>query len=60
MVRGKQHMDAGQVIEKAALAKPSPQEVLCMQKIFPRLDYLMCETLLMQTEDQLKAYLDSP
>ena len=50
-------MDADQI---ARIPKPSPQEVLCMQKIFPLLDYLMCETLLMQTEDQLKAYLDSP
>ena len=39
--------------------KPSAEEVLQLQKQFTRLDYLMCETLLMQSEEQLEQYLDA-
>lgn len=39
--------------------KPGAEEVLRLQKQFPRLDYLMCETLLMQTEEELQQYLDA-
>ena len=49
-------MDADQA---SKIARPSPQEVLSLQKSYPRLDYLMCETLLMQSEDDLKRYLDA-
>ena len=40
--------------------KPTPQEVCRLQEMFPRLDYLMCETLLMQTEEELEKYLNAP
>ena len=39
--------------------KPCAEKVLRLQKLFPRLDYLMCETLLMQTEEELQQYLDA-
>jgi len=38
--------------------KPTPQEVLQFQALFPRLDYLMCETILMQTEEDLMPYVN--
>ena len=51
-------MDADQKpVPTKTTPKPSPQEVLCLQALFPRLDYLMCETLLMQSEDDLEKYL---
>ena len=40
--------------------KPSAEEVLQLQKQFTRLDYLMCETLLMQSEEELQQFLDRP
>ena len=38
--------------------KPCTEEVLQLQKLFPRLDYLMCETLLAYTEEELQQFLD--
>ena len=39
--------------------KPSTEEVLRLQNLFPRLDYLMCETLLSYTEEELQQFLDA-
>lgn len=39
--------------------KPCTEEVLQLQKLFPRLDYLMCETLLAYTEEELQQFLDA-
>ena len=50
-------MDGEASQEKAK--KPCVEEVLQLQKLFPRLDYLMCETLLMQSEEELQQYLDA-
>ena len=47
----------GEVMQKKH--KPCTEEVLRLQNLFPRLDYLMCETLLMQTEEELQQYLDA-
>ena len=43
-----------------AAQRPTPQQVARLQAEYPRLDYLMCETLLLQTEDQLARYLEAP
>ena len=51
-------MDGKASQEKAK--KPGAEEVLRLQNLFPRLDYLMCETLLMQSEEQLEQFLDRP
>ena len=40
-----------------ARPKPTPQQVYKLMEEFTRLDYLMAETLLMQTEEDLKRYL---
>ena len=37
---------------------PSAKEVEELMRLFPRLDTLMAETLLMQSEDDLQTYLD--
>jgi hypothetical protein len=37
---------------------PTAKEVEDLMRLFPRLDTLMAETLLMQTEDELQTYLD--
>lgn len=34
--------------------KPTPREVQKLQESFPRLDYLMAETILSFTEDELQ------
>ena len=44
--------------EKRSRKKPSPQEVQKLQDAFPRLDALMCETLLMFTEEELAKYIE--
>ena len=38
--------------------KPSPQLVLCLMNMYPKLDYLMAETLLAMPEGQLGEMLD--
>ena len=40
--------------------KPTPQQVRKLQEEFTRLDYLMAETLLMQSEENLERYLALP
>ena len=40
-----------------AKRKPRPQEVEALMRMFPRCDYLMCETLLMLTEEELASYV---
>ena len=42
----------------ATKAKPTPQEVEALMRLFPRCDYLMCETLLMLTEKELASYIE--
>ena len=37
-------------------AKPTPQQVKRLQEEFPRLDYLMAETLLMFSDEELMAF----
>ena len=37
---------------------PTAKEVEDLMRLFPRLDHLMAETLLMQSEDDLQTYLD--
>ena len=37
---------------------PSAKEVEELMRLFPRLDTLMAETLLMQSEEDLQTYLD--
>jgi hypothetical protein len=43
----------------ATKAKPTPQEVEALMRLFPRCDYLMCETLLMLSEEQLASYVQA-
>jgi len=43
-----------------AKPKPTPQQVYKLMEEFTRLDYLMAETLLMQTEEELERYLAMP
>lgn len=38
--------------------KPSPQLVLCLMNMYPKLDYLMAETILSLSEEQLGETLD--
>ena len=40
--------------------KPTPAQVRKLMEEFTRLDYLMAETLLMQTEEDLERYLALP
>ena len=40
--------------------KPTPQQVYKLMEEFTRLDFLMAETLLMQTEEELERYLAMP
>ena len=40
--------------------KPTAQQVYKLMEEYTRLDYLMAETLLMQTEDELERYLAIP
>jgi hypothetical protein len=40
--------------------KPTPQQVYKLMEEYTRLDYLMAETLLMQTEEELERYLAMP
>lgn len=39
---------------------PPPSQVYKLMEIYTRLDYLMAETLLMQTEEELERYLAMP
>ena len=39
--------------------KPSHDQVLALQKLYPRLDYLMCETILSFTEEELELFLQN-
>ena len=50
------HMDEA---EKAS-SKPTRQQVMRLLEEFPRLDYLMAETLLMQRHEDLEKLLDRP
>ena len=36
--------------------KPSPQEVKRLQELYPKLDYLMCETLLWFSDEELQVF----
>ena len=51
-------------MDHAHQKKPTCEEVLRLQGMFPRLDYLMCETLLMSSEEEItrlaKNNLDAP
>jgi hypothetical protein len=40
--------------------KPTPEQVRKLMGEFTRIDYLMAETLLMQTEEELERYLAAP
>ena len=40
--------------------KPNPVQVYKLMEEYTRLDYLMAETLLMQTEEELERYLAVP
>ena len=40
--------------------KPTPVQVYKLMEEYTRLDYLMAETLLMQTEEELERYLSVP
>ena len=40
--------------------KPTPQQVYKLMEEFTRIDYLMAETLLMQSEEDLERYLAMP
>lgn len=42
---------------KAGKRPVPPDLVVQLQKAYPRLDYTMCETLLMQSEEQLTAFI---
>jgi hypothetical protein len=47
----------GEALQKKQ--KPCTEEVMRLQNLFPRLDYLMCETLLSYTEEELQQFLDA-
>jgi hypothetical protein len=47
------------MVEPEPDTKPTPQQVKRLQEEFPRLDYLMAETLLTFTEDQLLAFMEA-
>jgi hypothetical protein len=40
--------------------KPTPQQVYKLMEEYTRIDYLMAETILMQTEQELERYLAMP
>ena len=40
--------------------KPTPQQVYKLMEEYTRIDYLMAETILMQTEQELEHYLAMP
>jgi hypothetical protein len=45
---------------KAGKPKPPPLQVYKLMEEYTRIDYLMAETLLMQTEEELERYLAMP
>ena len=56
-------MEATEVPARPIKPKPTPpppSQVYKLMEEFTRLDYLMAETLLMQTEDELERYLAIP
>ena len=46
-------------MEPEPKTKPTPQQVKRLQEEFPRLDYLMAETLLSFSNEELMAFMEA-
>ena len=47
------------MVEPEPDTKPTPQQVKRLQEEFPRLDYLMAETLLSFSNEELMAFMEA-